>query len=93
MVWTNIFAFLIAMAASVASSATGSFRPNLELLFSDLNLFTDACVFSAASALGLIVLLNTIASFVRHLLLPVRFLPDLHRLTRACRARSRRRSS
>ncbi|TNY20318.1 UAA transporter family-domain-containing protein [Rhodotorula diobovata] len=63
MVWTNIFAFLIAMAASVASSATGSFRPNLELLFSDLNLFTDACVFSAASALGLIVLLNTIASF------------------------------
>jgi len=65
MVWTNIFAFLIAMLASVASSATGSFRPNLELLFSDFGLFTDACIFSAASALGLIVLLNTIASFVR----------------------------
>ncbi|GAA5895635.1 hypothetical protein JCM8208_005287 [Rhodotorula glutinis] len=63
MVWTNIFAFVIAMLASVASSATGSFRPNLELLFSDFGLFTDACIFSAASALGLIVLLNTIASF------------------------------
>ncbi|GJN94068.1 hypothetical protein Rhopal_007132-T1 [Rhodotorula paludigena] len=63
MAWTNVFALLFAVLASLASTATGSFWSNLELLLLDGRLFFDACVFSAASALGLIVLLNTIASF------------------------------
>ncbi|BGO95912.1 hypothetical protein JCM10020v2_007649 [Rhodotorula toruloides] len=63
MIYTNVFAALIAIAASVASTATGSFWPNLELLLTSARLLWDVCVFSAASAVGLIVLLNTIASF------------------------------
>lgn len=64
MIWTNVFACLIAVAASVASSAVGDFWPNIKLLLTSPTLIWDVCVFSAASALGLIVLLNTIASFV-----------------------------
>jgi hypothetical protein len=64
MIWTNVFACLIAVAASVASSAVGDFWPNIKLLLTSPSLIWDVCVFSAASALGLIVLLNTIASFV-----------------------------
>ncbi|GAA5884592.1 hypothetical protein JCM3774_004797 [Rhodotorula dairenensis] len=63
MIWTNVFACLIAVAASVASSAVGDFAPNIRLLLTSPALVWDVCVFSAASALGLIVLLNTIASF------------------------------
>ncbi|BGP74088.1 hypothetical protein NBRC10513v2_007520 [Rhodotorula toruloides] len=63
MIYTNVFAALIAIAASVASTATGSFWPNLDLLLTSARLLWDVCVFSAASAVGLIVLLNTIASF------------------------------
>ncbi|GAA5982504.1 hypothetical protein JCM10908_006676 [Rhodotorula pacifica] len=63
MIWTNIFACMIAMLASVASSAVGDFGPNLRLLLTSASLIWDVCIFSAASALGLIVLLNTIASF------------------------------
>jgi hypothetical protein len=65
MVWTNIFACLIAIVASLASQATGDFAQNLQLLLTSAPLLWDVCVFSAASAVGLIVLLNTIASFVR----------------------------
>ncbi|GAA5982991.1 hypothetical protein JCM11641_006909 [Rhodosporidiobolus odoratus] len=63
MVWTNIFAFLIAVVMSIASTATGGFWNNLELLLTSGSLLWDVCVFSAASAFGLIILLNTIASF------------------------------
>ncbi|CEQ41126.1 SPOSA6832_02813 [Sporobolomyces salmonicolor] len=63
MIWTNVFAALIASAMAVASSATGSFWPNVELLLTSGSLIWDVCVFSAASAVGLIILLNTIASF------------------------------
>ncbi|KAK4330598.1 UAA transporter family-domain containing protein [Rhodotorula toruloides] len=63
MVWTNTFAALIAVAASIASTTTGSFWPNVDLLFSSTRLMRDVCLLSAASALGLIILLNTISSF------------------------------
>ncbi|GAA6015220.1 hypothetical protein JCM10207_003647 [Rhodosporidiobolus poonsookiae] len=63
MIWTNFFACGIALVMSVASIATGSFFSNLGLLLSSAPLLWDVCVFSAASAVGLIVLLNTIASF------------------------------
>ncbi|GAA5870585.1 hypothetical protein JCM1840_004808 [Sporobolomyces johnsonii] len=63
MIWTNVFAALIALAMAVASSATGSFWPNVELLLTSGSLIWDVSVFSAASAVGLIILLNTIASF------------------------------
>ncbi|BGP58402.1 hypothetical protein JCM8202_001905 [Rhodotorula sphaerocarpa] len=63
MIWTNVFAGLIAMVASAASTAVGDFWPNVKLLLTSPSLIWDVCVFSAASALGLIVLLNTIASF------------------------------
>ncbi|BGP27902.1 hypothetical protein JCM10295v2_006889 [Rhodotorula toruloides] len=63
MIYTNVLAALIAIATSIASTATGSFWPNLELLLTSARLLWDVCVFSAASAVGLIVLLNTIASF------------------------------
>ncbi|GAA5947958.1 hypothetical protein JCM10213_007666 [Rhodosporidiobolus nylandii] len=63
MVWTNIFAFLIAVVMSLASTATGGFWTNFELLLTSGSLLWDVCVFSAASAIGLIILLNTIASF------------------------------
>ncbi|GAA6020684.1 hypothetical protein JCM11491_000513 [Sporobolomyces phaffii] len=63
MIWTNLFAGGIALAVSLASIATGAFWTNLHLLFTDMNLVWDVCVFSAASAVGLIILLNCIASF------------------------------
>ncbi|GAA5902422.1 hypothetical protein JCM6882_002748 [Rhodosporidiobolus microsporus] len=63
MVWTNVFACIIAILASLASTATGGFWNNLELLLASAPLLWDVCVFSAASAVGLIILLNTIASF------------------------------
>ncbi|GEM11000.1 zinc finger, C2H2-type transcription factor [Rhodotorula toruloides] len=63
MIWTNVFAALIAIAASIASTATGSLWPDLELLLTSARLLWDICIFSAASAVGLIILLNTIASF------------------------------
>jgi hypothetical protein len=74
MVWTNIFACLIAIVAAVASPA-GDFALNFKLLLTSVPLLWDVCVFSAASAVGLIVLLNTIASFVR-LHLPPPFRPE-----------------
>ncbi|GAA5902436.1 hypothetical protein JCM6882_002753 [Rhodosporidiobolus microsporus] len=63
MIWTNVFACIIAILASLASTATGGFWNNLELLLTSAPLLWDVCVFSAASAVGLIILLNTIASF------------------------------
>ncbi|GAA5916582.1 uncharacterized protein JCM6883_000792 [Sporobolomyces salmoneus] len=63
MLWTNLFAGLIAFAVSLTSIATGTFWNNVHLLLTDVNLLWDVCVFSAASAGGLIVLLNCIASF------------------------------
>ncbi|POY74919.1 hypothetical protein BMF94_1895 [Rhodotorula taiwanensis] len=63
MIWTNVFSASIAVAASVASTAVGDFWPNVKLLLTSPSLIWDVSVFSAASALGLIVLLNTIASF------------------------------
>ncbi|GAA5868006.1 hypothetical protein JCM8547_000779 [Rhodosporidiobolus lusitaniae] len=63
MIWTNVFACLIAVVMAVASTAVGGFWSNLELLMTSMPLLFDVCVFSAASAVGLIVLLNTIASF------------------------------
>ena len=63
MVWTNAFAGLIALAAALLSNATGSLMPNVVLLMTSPALLWDVCIFSGASALGLIVLLNTIASF------------------------------
>ncbi|GAA5833709.1 hypothetical protein JCM11251_003210 [Rhodosporidiobolus azoricus] len=63
MIWTNVFACLIAVLASIASTATGGFWKNFELLLTSSRLLWDVCVFSAASAVGLIILLNTIASF------------------------------
>ncbi|GAA6062280.1 hypothetical protein JCM10212_000940 [Sporobolomyces blumeae] len=63
MIWTNLFAGLIALAMSLASIATGSFWNNVELLLTSGSLIWDVCVFSAASAVGLIILLNCIASF------------------------------
>ncbi|GAA6039819.1 hypothetical protein JCM8097_004238 [Rhodosporidiobolus ruineniae] len=63
MVWTNVFACIIAVVMSLASTATGGFWNNLELLLTSGPLLWDVCVFSGASAIGLIILLNTIASF------------------------------
>ncbi|GAA5838457.1 hypothetical protein JCM11251_003396, partial [Rhodosporidiobolus azoricus] len=63
MIWTNVFACLIAVLAAIASTATGGFWNDLELLLTSSRLLWDVCVFSAASAVGLIILLNTIASF------------------------------
>jgi len=65
MIWTNAFAGVIAFVISLASIATGSFWNNVELLLTSGSLIWDVCVFSAASAIGLIILLNCIASFVR----------------------------
>lgn len=67
-IWTNTFAGAIAVVVALLSNATGTLLPNLELLLTSPALLWDVLVFSAASALGLIVLLNTIASFVRFLL-------------------------
>ncbi|KAK4046027.1 hypothetical protein OIV83_006416 [Microbotryomycetes sp. JL201] len=63
MIWTNSFACAIAVAAAMASNATGSLLPNTRLLMTSPALLWDVVVFSGASTLGLIVLLNTIASF------------------------------
>lgn len=63
MIWTNIFAGLIALLTALATIGTESFWTNLGLLLTSAKLMWDVCVFSAASALGLIILLNTIASF------------------------------
>jgi len=63
MIWTNVFSCAIAMSTALLSNATGSFAPNLNLLLTSPALLWDVCIFSSASALGLIVLLNTIASF------------------------------
>lgn len=56
---------MIAVAAVLASSFTGSLLPSLRLIALSPSLSFDIFIFSAASAVGLIVLLNTIASFVR----------------------------
>jgi hypothetical protein len=63
-IWTNLFAGLIALGVALLSNATGSLMPNLRLLLTSPALIWDVLVFSGASALGLIILLNTIASFV-----------------------------
>lgn len=67
-IWTNAFAGGIAVAVALLSNVSGSLWPNLELLLTSPPLIWDVCVFSAASALGLIILLNTIASFVSPLI-------------------------
>ncbi|KAM0789872.1 hypothetical protein ACM66B_006718 [Microbotryomycetes sp. NB124-2] len=63
MVWTNCFACAIAVTAALVSNATGTLLPNLRLLMTSASLLWDVVVFSGASAVGLIILLNTIASF------------------------------
>ncbi|KAK4046517.1 hypothetical protein OIO90_006546 [Microbotryomycetes sp. JL221] len=63
MIWTNLFAGLIAGAVATLSNTTGTLLPNIHLLLTSPSLVWDVMVFSAASAVGLIVLLNTIASF------------------------------
>ncbi|KAM0747236.1 UAA-domain-containing protein [Meredithblackwellia eburnea MCA 4105] len=63
MIWTNIFAGLIATITALATNVTGTLWPNVQLLLTSPSLLWDVCVFSGASALGLIILLNTIASF------------------------------
>ena len=62
MIWTNAFAGLLSLAVA-ATDASGTLASSLRLLFTSAPLVWDVCIFSAASALGLIVLLNTIASF------------------------------
>jgi adenosine 3'-phospho 5'-phosphosulfate transporter B2 len=74
MIWTNLFAGIIAFAVSLTSIATGTFWNNLNLLLTDMNLIWDVCVFSAASAGGLIILLNCIASFVSFRFKPVPYI-------------------
>ncbi|SGY84734.1 BQ5605_C009g05717 [Microbotryum silenes-dioicae] len=63
MIWTNVFAGGIALVVALLSSTTGSLLPNLVLLMTSPALVRDILTFSAASAFGLIILLNTIASF------------------------------
>ncbi|KAK4705233.1 hypothetical protein P7C70_g963, partial [Phenoliferia sp. Uapishka_3] len=63
MIWTNTFAGLIAIASALLTNVTGSLMPNVRLLLTTPALIWDVTVFSAASAFGLIILLNTIASF------------------------------
>ncbi|SCZ98367.1 BZ3500_MvSof-1268-A1-R1_Chr3-2g06323 [Microbotryum saponariae] len=62
-IWTNVFAGGIALLVALLSSTTGSLLPNLVLLMTSPALVWDILTFSAASAIGLIILLNTIASF------------------------------
>lgn len=61
MVWVNLFAGAIAAASAVVTIAAGSFSANLRLLLSTPALMWDVTLFSMTSAIGLIVLLNTIA--------------------------------
>ncbi|KAI5478733.1 adenosine 3'-phospho 5'-phosphosulfate transporter 1 [Pseudohyphozyma bogoriensis] len=63
MIYTNLFAGLIALASALLTNVTGTLMPNVGLLLSSPRLLWDVCVFSGASAVGLIVLLNTIASY------------------------------
>ncbi|KAM0753575.1 UAA transporter [Meredithblackwellia eburnea MCA 4105] len=63
MIWTNIFAILIGLVTSIVGTATGNVTHDLYMLFTTPALVWDVCAFSAASAIGLAVLLNTIASF------------------------------
>ncbi|SCV74621.1 BQ2448_7650 [Microbotryum intermedium] len=63
MIWTNVFAGGIALVVALLSSTTGSLLPNLVLLMTTPALVWDILTFSVASAIGLIILLNTIASF------------------------------
>ncbi|KAL8293090.1 hypothetical protein RQP46_000784 [Phenoliferia psychrophenolica] len=63
MIWTNTFAALIAIASALLTNVSGTLMPNVRLLLTTPALVWDVSVFSAASALGLIILLNTIASF------------------------------
>lgn len=64
MIWTNVWSSAIALAVSFASqAATGSVLPNLELALSSPALGWDILLLSAASTFGVIILLNTIASF------------------------------
>ena len=61
MVWVNLFASIIAAAGAVASFNT--IGPSLRLLFTVPALMRDVTLLSATAAVGLIVLLNTIAAF------------------------------
>lgn len=65
-IWTNFFAGLIALGSALVTNVAGTFLPNVELLLTSPALLWDVSVFSSASSFGLIILLNTIASFVCH---------------------------
>ena len=69
-IWTNTFAAGIALVSALLSNVSGTLLPNLRLLLATPALMWDACLLSAASAVGLILLLNTISSFVRSHLRP-----------------------
>ncbi|KAM0749179.1 UAA-domain-containing protein [Meredithblackwellia eburnea MCA 4105] len=63
MIWTNVFALSIALVTSILTTATGNVKHDVYMLFTTPALVRDVCAFSAASAVGLAILLNTIASF------------------------------
>lgn len=64
-IWTNVFAAAIAIGTALLSNVSGTLWPNLELLLTTPALLWDIILLSAASAIGLIILLNTISCFVR----------------------------
>lgn len=61
MIWVNLFAGIIAATSALFTIPAGGLGPNLHLLWISNDLKWDVTIFSMGSALGLIVLLNTIA--------------------------------
>ncbi len=64
MIWTNVWSSAIALVVAIGSHwAAGSVVPSLRLLVTSSALGWDVLLLSAASTFGVILLLNTIASF------------------------------
>lgn len=63
MIWFNVCGVVISILTCVATVPTGALLPNLMLMASSSALLLDMTVFSLTAAVGLVVLLNTIAAF------------------------------
>lgn len=63
MIWVNLFTSLLAFAGMGIDLASGTLVPSFRLLASSSSLQLDVLGLSATAAVGLIVLLNMIASF------------------------------
>ena len=65
MIWTNVWSSAIALVVAAGSHAAtaGSVLPSLRLLVTSPALAGDVLLLSAANTVGVIILINTIASF------------------------------